>query len=146
MGEQPPGAYDVVVGDAFGGLAVPWHLTTREMIAQVRRVLRPGGVYVLNVIDYPPAHFVRAETATLREAFQDVLLLGTDAQAAGEEGGNFVLVASDAVLPRVALSALAAERGAPETPHDTRRFAAGAQILTDDDAPVDQLLTPYDLR
>ncbi|MBA2769902.1 MAG: fused MFS/spermidine synthase [Sporichthyaceae bacterium] len=146
VAEQPPKAYDVVVGDAFGGLAVPWHLTTSEMIAQVRRVLRPGGVYVLNVIDHPPAHFVRAETATLRAAFEDVLLLGTDAQAAGEEGGNYVLVASDALLPRVELSALAAGRGAPDTAHDTRSFAAGAPILTDDDAPVDQLLTPYDLR
>ena len=47
-------AYDVVVGDAFGSLAVPWHLTTTEMVEQVRRVLRPGGVYVLNVIDRPP--------------------------------------------------------------------------------------------
>ena len=62
-------AYDVVLGDAFGSLAVPWHLTTREMVAQVQRVLRPGGVYALNVIDNPPAGFARAEAATLREAF-----------------------------------------------------------------------------
>ena len=49
---------DLVVGDAFGHLVVPWHLATREMVADVRRVLRPGGVYALNVIDYParPVH------------------------------------------------------------------------------------------
>jgi spermidine synthase len=41
--ERADAAYDVVVGDAFGGLAVPWHLTTREMVAEVRRVLRPAG-------------------------------------------------------------------------------------------------------
>ena len=62
---QPTGSYDVVVGDAFGSLAVPWHLTTREMVAEVRRVLRPGGTYVLNVIDNPPNAFAAAEAATL---------------------------------------------------------------------------------
>ena len=35
---------DVVIGDAFGGLAVPWHLTTVEFVREVERVLRPGGV------------------------------------------------------------------------------------------------------
>ena len=54
IAEQPDGAFDVVVGDAFGSLAVPWHLTTAQMTAEVRRVLRPGGTYVVNVIDHPP--------------------------------------------------------------------------------------------
>ena len=140
---QPAGAYDVVVGDAFGGLAVPWHLTTREMVAQVRRVLRPGGVYVLNLIDYPPAAFAAAETQTLREAFGDVVLLATPAQARREAGGNYVIAASDQPLSRPRLSALLRARGADEVVSDTATFAAGAQVLTDDDAPVDQLLTPY---
>jgi spermidine synthase len=141
--DRPDAAYDVVVGDAFGGLAVPWHLTTREMVAEVRRVLRPGGVYVLNVIDQPPAAFVRAETATLREAFPEVVLLASPAQAAGDAGGNFILVASDQPLPRNELAARLRDRKAADTVHETEKFAAGAQILTDDDAPVDQLLTPY---
>ncbi|RMI46755.1 hypothetical protein EBN88_00555 [Streptomyces triticirhizae] len=33
---------DLVVGDAFGGVSVPWHLTTREALADVGRTLRPG--------------------------------------------------------------------------------------------------------
>ena len=43
---------DVYVGDAFGGIAVPWHLTTRETVLDIDRVLRPDGLVVLNVIDY----------------------------------------------------------------------------------------------
>lgn len=140
------GAYDVVVGDAFGSLAVPWHLATREMVQQVRRVLRPGGVYVLNVIDNPPASFVAAETATLRAVFGSVLLLGTPEQLAGRAGGNYVLVASDDPLPRERLAALAQSRGVPDRAYETADFAAGARVLTDDDAPVDQLLTPYPRR
>ena len=51
---------DLVVGDAFGSLSVPWHLTTREFLREVDRVLRPRGVYVQNVIDYPTFRFARA--------------------------------------------------------------------------------------
>ena len=61
-----------MVGDAFGGLAVPWHLTTTEFLSEVTRVLRPGGMYVANIIDYPPLRFVRAEAAMLATAFTKV--------------------------------------------------------------------------
>jgi SAM-dependent methyltransferase len=58
--DEPDDSRDLVVGDAFGSLSVPWHLTTREFLGEVDRVLRPGGVYVQNVIDYPSFRFARA--------------------------------------------------------------------------------------
>jgi SAM-dependent methyltransferase len=143
---QPAGAYDVVVGDAFGSLAVPWHLTTTEMVQQVRRVLRPGGVYLLNVIDYPPLAFARAETATLLKAFDDVALMALPPALAGKDGGNLVLVASDRPIPVAALLSRAGARGEPSSVigrAEVERFAGQAQVLIDNDAPVDQLLTPY---
>ncbi|TAL18635.1 MAG: methyltransferase domain-containing protein [Frankiales bacterium] len=146
IAELPSRAYDVVVGDAFGSLAVPWHLATAEMVAEVRRVLRPGGVYALNVIDFPPLAFVRAETATLLDAFRHVLVMAPPSALAGETGGNLVLVGSDDPLPTAGLARSADARGEPESVHDgdrVRTFAGGAQVLVDDDAPVDQLLTPY---
>jgi spermidine synthase len=146
IAEQESAAYDVVVGDAFGSLAVPWHLTTVEMIEEVRRVLRPGGVYVLNVIDRPPLSFARAEAATLLAAFDDAALMALPEVIEGESGGNLVLVASDEGLPVEALSDRAAERGEPSSVvgrNDVEDFAAEAPVLTDDNAPVDQLLTPY---
>lgn len=145
IAEQPGGAYDVVVGDAFGSLAVPWHLTTVEMVEQVRRVLRPGGVYLLNVIDHPPLAFARAETATLLGFFDDVALMAGPQTLAGEGGGNLVLVASDRALPVDALLERAVARGEPASVigrTEVERFAGDARILTDDRAPVDQLLTP----
>ena len=42
MHTRPTNSEDLVVGDAFGGLSVPWHLATREFVADVDRVLRPG--------------------------------------------------------------------------------------------------------
>lgn len=146
IAELPDDAYDVVVGDAFGSLAVPWHLTTTEMVAEVRRVLRPGGVYALNVIDHPPLDLARAETATLAAAFEHVAVLAPASALAGDTGGNLVLVGSDVPFSTTDLAARAAARGEPGSVHTgavVREFAGGAQVLTDDDAPVDQLLTPY---
>ncbi len=143
LAQQPTDAYDVVVGDAFGSLAVPWHLTTRELAEQVERVLRPGGVYLLNVIDNPPSAFARAEAATLRTVFDSVVLLGSPDLRARRVGGNHVLVASDAPLPLDRLRERAAARGEPDAAAPADGFAGDAQVLTDDDAPVDQLLTPY---
>jgi spermidine synthase len=145
IADLPDGAYDVVVGDAFGSRAVPWHLATVEMAEQVRRVLRPGGAYALNLIDAPPLSLARAETATLLAVFDDVVVLAPPPLLAGEDSGNLVLVASDDPVDRAALGQRAAVRGEPGSVADRRRvqrFAEGAQVLTDDDAPVDQLLSP----
>jgi spermidine synthase len=127
--EEPTDSADLVVGDAFGGLAVPWHLTTTEFAQDIRRVLRPQGVYTLNVIDYPPLGLVRAEAATLLETFENVALV------AHAEGGNHVFVASDGTLPRFVET-----RGGIEL--DPAALVDGAEPLRDDDAPADQLLTP----
>lgn len=142
--EEDDGAYDVVLGDAFGSLAVPWHLTTAELVAEVRRVLRPGGTYALNVIDNPPLAFARAQTATLLATFAHVAVYASPAALAGDSGGNLVLLASDEPLQLDVLRVLAASRA--ETVSDAAAFAGDAQVLTDDDAPVDQLLTPYRVR
>ena len=36
--DVPDDSADLVVGDAFGGRAVPWHLTTTEFVEDIRRV------------------------------------------------------------------------------------------------------------
>ena len=48
LAEQAADASDLVVGDAFGHLVVPWHLATREMAADISRTLREGGIYAQN--------------------------------------------------------------------------------------------------
>ena len=42
-------SYDLVVADVFAGAVTPAHLTTAEFAAATARVLRPGGVYAVNV-------------------------------------------------------------------------------------------------
>ncbi|MGI5120813.1 fused MFS/spermidine synthase [Marinactinospora thermotolerans] len=142
----PAESYDVVVGDAFGGLSVPWHLTTREFAAQVHRVLRDGGVYVVNVIDRGPRAFLGAEVATLRQVFDHVEVVGARGGFASEVGGNHVVVASDTPLDRelldraVTASPRPGELAAPDL---VAQWVRRGPVLTDDHAPVDQLITPY---
>jgi len=142
---QPAGEFDLVIGDAFGHLAVPWHLTTVEFVTDIQRVLRPGGAYALNVIDYPPLRLIRAEVATVRAVFEEVALVSITSALAGEQGANFVILASDEPLPVEALrERLATLSGLPATAitgAELDAFVGDARVLTDDFAPVDQLLT-----
>jgi spermidine synthase len=135
---RPAARYDLVVGDAFGHLIVPWHLATREMAADVARVLRPAGIYAQNVIDYPPDRFIRSEVATVAAAFPHVALIAPQDALDGGTGSNFVIVASRSPLPVDALRKRLSVRVLDGAELDA--FVGGARILTDDFAPVDQLL------
>ncbi|HEV2087488.1 MAG TPA: fused MFS/spermidine synthase [Cryptosporangiaceae bacterium] len=150
LASEPDASRDLVVGDAFGGIAVPWHLTTRELVADVRRVLVDGGLYAVNVIDFPPLAFARAEIATIATQFRHVAVVARPDVLRGEGGGNLVVFASDAPLPLEALRDRLAERSSDLAvlagADDVTRYVDGAPVLTDDFAPVDQLLTPYPTR
>src|SRR3954454_15659668 len=92
-------SYDVVIGDVFDGPVTPRHLTTREYLADVRRVLRPGGVYAVNLIDDPPQRLARRMVATLVASFAETVLLAERPVLAGLRTGNLVVAAADRTLP-----------------------------------------------
>lgn len=146
----PSGGADVVVGDAFGGVSVPWHLTTREALTQIDHGLRPGGIYTVNLIDYASLAFARAEVATLRSVFGHVALAATTATVAapgepGRGGGNLVVIASQAPIAGTAWEAGLRRRDVDWrviTGDALTAWIGDAPVLTDDFAPVDQLLTP----
>ena len=144
----PNDAFDVVMGDAFGSLSVPWHLTTDEFLGELDRVLRPDGRYVMNLIDGPALSFVRAETRTLADRFDSIAVVarpgafdGIDGGPGG--GGNVVIVASHEPIDSDALAA-AAESAAGRvrivTGDELEEFIGDAPFLSDDYAPVDQLI------
>ena len=148
LGRLADASVDLVVGDAFGGVTVPWHLTTREALAEVARVLDDGGVYVANLIDHGALAFARAKVATLREAFAHVAVLAEPATLArgDDAGGNLVVVAGDRPVDPAALAAGLEARGTGWgvlVGDDVDAWVGGAEVLTDDHAPVDQLLQPY---
>lgn len=142
----PDNTRDLIVGDAFGGVSVPWHLTTVEAMTQVRRVLTEDGLYVANLIDHDPLAFARAELATLAGVFDRLVLLAPPATLADDGGGgNLVVVASDAALDVDAVTSALAERDtgwAALTGDDLEDWIGDAPILTDDFAPVDHSSRP----
>ncbi|MEV0717178.1 fused MFS/spermidine synthase [Asanoa sp. NPDC050611] len=145
LGRRATASADLVIGDAFGHLVVPWHLATREMAADIRRVVRPAGIYAQNVIDYPPLRFIKAEVATVAAEFPHVALIAPERSLAGEQGSNFVIVASPAPLPMDQLRTRLTEDDdggatAIVTGAELAAFVGDAEPLTDEYAPVDQLL------
>jgi len=143
------GAYDLVVGDAFGGVSVPWHLTTREAMTEVRRVLTGDGVYVMNLIDHGEVAFARAAVATLLTTFDHVLVAADRRTLARRGGGNLVVVAGDRAVDAAAWGDRMADRDVGWTVlagDAVAAWTADASALRDDHAPVDQLLTPYPTR
>jgi hypothetical protein len=111
------------------------------MMAQVARTLRTGGIYAQNVIDHPPDRFVKAELATVASVLPHVALIAPPDALSGSTGSNFVIVASKSPLPLTAVRAgLDRHAKDPVTLLPDGTFAGHARVLTDDYAPVDQLL------
>ncbi len=125
---------DVVVGDVFAGARIPRHLTTTGHVGAVRRVLRAGGTYAVNVGDGGGLAFTRGQAATLRSAFHHVLLLADPGVLRGRRFGNIVLVASDHAAPEAGLrrrAARAAGTARLVTGPDLTRFIGGAAAVSD---------------
>src|SRR5437588_10123996 len=67
--------YDVGLGDAFGDIAIPYHLVTREFNELVASRLKPDGIYLVNVVDGVQYDFLRSYIHTLRLTFPYVELI-----------------------------------------------------------------------
>jgi spermidine synthase len=139
MRREPSRSADLVVGDAFSGLTIPWQLMTIEWLREVRRVLKPGGLYALNIVDLRPLALLRAEAASLQRVFKNLRLVTPPGEDGRPAGDNAILFASNGPLPP--------QRGRPiadATVFDAKaiaRLVADAEPLRDDYAPVDQLQT-----
>lgn len=103
-----PASADIVVGDVFGGALIPAHLTTLGYARDIRRVLRPDGIYAANLADAVPFAFLRSQLATFGAVFGQMCLLAEPAVLRGRRFGNTVLVASGAPLPLAELARRAA--------------------------------------
>lgn len=127
--------YDLVLGDAFNDLAVPYHLTTKEFNEMVSDHLTERGLYMINVIDGRDYDFLRSFMKTLTKTFRNVGLTTGPGQPVQGERTTFVVVASQAPLPRLRTLVT----GAPLLQFFEEKDTVE---LTDDHVPVDQLLAP----
>jgi len=148
LGEMDDGQFDLVIGDAFASRSVPWHLTTKEFLGEVDRVLTADGIYVMNVIDGGSFDFARAEVGTLMQVFTNVQVIIPPGGLPERGVANAVLIASQSELPAFEIHAAdgillspSARVGEDRISDDseTAQFWGGAESLRDDFAPVDQL-------
>jgi len=153
MAREPVGAgslrqYDLVVGDAFNDYSVPYHLTTREFNDRVRAWLADDGIYLVNIIDGPGGSFLRSYVYTLRRTFANVYVVPTITSWRTSTRSTFVLLASQTPLDTAAFASidagdgtpLLAERLLPQAEVDAFLAKGRRVLLTDQYAPVDQML------
>src|SRR4051794_5666127 len=125
---RPKRTFDVVIGDVYDGPVTPRHLTTLEFLAEVRRVLRPGGVYVVNLIDDPPHRLARRQVATLAASFSETVLLAERPVLSGRRTGNLVVAAAGRTL---AVAKLAKRSQDVLDREGAELWCEGAKVLRD---------------
>lgn len=138
----PDASQHLVVVDAFVGLMAPHALSTAEFIADVRRVLRPGGLHAMNLIDVEPLELARAVAAGMEQEHAHVALLAEPAVLEHRTSGNVLLLATDRPLPPQATGRALARDASPweaRTGRALARMTQGHAPLRDGVAPTHQL-------
>ncbi|HEV7168993.1 MAG TPA: spermidine synthase, partial [Micrococcaceae bacterium] len=126
---------DLIIRDVFAGPLTPKPLTTVEFTVQARRILAPGGVYLVNCGDAPALATARREAATISAGFAHTAIIADPPMLKGRRYGNIIIAGSDAPLAENPLLTRELLGGAvPAQLWDdaaVRRFALGAPLLTD---------------
>ncbi|WP_217182939.1 spermidine synthase [Streptomyces sp. AC495_CC817] len=136
----PPGlagACDLVVSDVYSGAQTPAHLTSIEFYRELRALLTPEGVLLVNVADGPGLAFARRQVATIAEALPEIGILADTQVLKGRRFGNLVIAASASPLPTEWLPRMLAAGPHPAKiaqGAEAAAFAQGARIVTDADA------------
>jgi spermidine synthase len=151
LADEPEERFDLIFGDAFNDFSVPYHLTTLECNQRVRAWLADDGLYVINMIDGPQKRFLRAMLHTLGQTFAHVYLAPAPLHTTQEvvPRNTLVIVATDVPLEIDRLAPLDGGEGngmfheqlLPQEEIEAL-LAKEPDILTDDYAPVEQMLMP----
>jgi predicted membrane-bound spermidine synthase len=142
-------SYDIVFIDAFNSFSIPSHLTTREHLEAVDRILEPNGLVVANTIDvFSIGKFLNAYLNTVETVYGSAAVY-VDADADLEQRLTFVIIGGGNVPEAEYLygpyGGQVARRISDELLQDLRE-RNGETVLTDDYAPVENLMAPVFLN
>jgi len=142
--------FDVIVGDAFHDVSVPYHLVTREFARLLHDRLRDDGLYVLNLVDvFPNGRLAAAMVRTLRTEFAHVEVW-LDQVPRDATRVTYVISASDVPTPVRGHDGSLSSAMQPrrQWTRVTQRIdtllhdgSLSVPVLTDDNAPVEQLIS-----
>ena len=128
---------DLIIRDVFAGAKTPHPLTTAEFTEAARKVLIPGGVYVVNCGDSSALALARREAATISAGFKHTVIIADPPMLKGRRSGNVIIAGSDAPLGDGAGLAWVLVGGAmPAQLWDdakVRHFGRSATVLTDEE-------------
>ncbi|MBW6440503.1 fused MFS/spermidine synthase [Patescibacteria group bacterium] len=91
--------YDVIYNDAFSSTcSAPFQLTTREALENISSTLKPGGIYMVNVISSLSGEksiFFRSEYKTIQEIFENVYVfpVSSVSESESENVQNIIVIA-----------------------------------------------------
>lgn len=125
---------DLIIRDVFAGSKTPTPLTTLEFTNHVRRVLAPGGIYVVNCGDTRDLSLARSEAATLGAIFEHLTVIADPAMLKGRRYGNIVIAGSDVPIgdsPALTRTLLGGVPAQIWLDPKVRNFAAAGRVLHD---------------
>jgi len=139
------GNFDLIYGDTFNDVAVPFQLTTFEFNEKLRELLSHDGMYMLNLVDtFSSGRFLGAVWNTLRKSFPHVYLFSTEKGITqSEDWSTFVVLSSLRPLDFGTFDLKGVSwklLNASEVAHLEKR--SKGLVLTDNYAPVENLLAP----
>jgi len=144
---EPVPVFDCVLGDSINDYSVPYHLTTLEFIQNIDELLAPNGLYMLNMIDlFEFGRFLGAAAHTCRQVFPYVYAFSTSRDT--HKRDTYVLVCVRRSLDLEELTQVLYTRYGyegsmiPAKDLDVVIARAGNTVLTDDFAPVENMLAP----
>lgn len=145
-GDRAPAPFDLVYNDAFNHYSPPFHLTTLEYVQKLRALMSADSAFLANVIDvYRSGRFLGAMINTVEQVFPYVYTFCTSpgGPSDADERDTFVVAGSTRLLPVQDLDYLqySATLLSPANVAVLRQRSGGL-VLTDDFAPVDNLLAP----
>jgi spermidine synthase len=154
--ELPPDArFDIILGDAFNDLSVPYHLTTQEFDRQLANRLTPTGFYLANIIDkMQGGRFIPSIVRTLKTVFPNVYVMSEFDSFNSPAQNTYVVAASMTPLDEQRLRAARGQGFNGQTvtkimsgpDMDAWLTRADGVLLTDDYVPADNLLAPLFLE
>jgi tetratricopeptide (TPR) repeat protein/predicted membrane-bound spermidine synthase len=138
--------YDFIYEDAINDYSVPYQLTTKEFNDKIAQILTDDGVYMINLIDtYHTGLFLGAILRTVEQTFPYVYVVTEHMRQSIR--GTFVVIAAK---QKINLEGLSSEKPVAKlnlwifnnSEIETFKEKGHRLVLTDDYAPVENLLAP----
>lgn len=145
--------YDIIFTDAYNDLSIPYHLTTKEFMAQLKGIMNPGGILMSNIIDnFQKGAFLPSYIKTLREVFgqKNVYLISVSPDFENTKISTFIVIAGNGGLDikafsehiKNSLNGKATSAVVPEGLIEEFLNNRYSITIKDDYAPIDNLIAP----